>query len=105
MPTIPRKQPKVLPAATKAKWNNRSEEENQAFYNSAAWRKTSRNYLQRNPLCVSCKAKGITKEARHADHIVEIKDGGAMLSFSNLQALCIPCHNTKTRLTANARKQ
>lgn len=31
-----------------------------------------------------------------ADHVLPIKDGGARLIESNLQALCVPCHNSKT---------
>lgn len=104
MPTIPRKQANHNPPATKAKWMNR-EQDNAKFYNSAAWRKVSKMFLQRNPLCVRCKEQGLTVEAKHSDHIVEINDGGATLSFSNLQPLCIRHHNIKTTSTANARKR
>lgn len=31
-----------------------------------------------------------------ADHVVELKDGGAPLSLSNGQALCGSCHSRKT---------
>jgi 5-methylcytosine-specific restriction protein A len=31
-----------------------------------------------------------------ADHVVELKDGGAALSLSNGQALCGSCHSRKT---------
>ena len=103
MPTIPRKQANHNPPATKAKWMQR-EQDNAKFYNSAAWRKVSKMMFTRQPLCVICRSKGITRDSKHIDHIVELNDGGAPLSFSNLQALCIPCHNTKTNLTAKGRK-
>lgn len=104
MPTIPRKQANHNPPATKAKWMQR-EQDNAKFYNSAAARKVSKMHLQRNPLCVMCLAKGITRESKHSDHVIEINDGGDLLRFSNRQALCIPCHNTKTNLTAKGRKR
>lgn len=31
-----------------------------------------------------------------ADHIVELRDGGAALDLRNGQALCLPCHTRKT---------
>jgi 5-methylcytosine-specific restriction protein A len=69
---------------------------NQSFYDSPAWRKVRATYKRANPLCVSCKAEGFAIEAKVIDHIIEIKDGGAALSYSNLQSLCHKCHNRKT---------
>jgi len=43
-----------------------------------------------------CEGRGITMEAHHADHIVEIEDGGKPYSSSNLQSLCRSCHTTKS---------
>lgn len=60
------------------------------FYNSRAWRNVSKSFLTSNPVCLMCGSI-----AQHSDHIVAIKDGGDKYSFSNLQPLCIACHNSK----------
>ena len=39
----------------------------------------------------------------YADHIVELKDGGALLDLANGQALCASHHETKT-MAARARR-
>ena len=75
---------------------NRTRRKNQEFYDSKAWRKLSKWFRKKNPLCAHCRDKGIAKEAQLVDHIVPIEQGGEPLSESNLQSLCIPCHNTKT---------
>ena len=75
---------------------NRTKRKNQEFYDSTAWRKLSRLYRRLNPLCVDCKAKGIAKAVQIVDHVIPIEQGGERLAMSNLQSLCIACHNTKT---------
>ena len=70
--------------------NNVRDKESTDFYNSRTWRKVSQSFLMSNPVCVMCG-----KPAQHSDHIVAIKNGGDRYSFSNLQALCISCHNIK----------
>jgi 5-methylcytosine-specific restriction protein A len=34
--------------------------------------------------------------AKVVDHILPIKKGGERFERSNLQSLCVPCHNAKT---------
>ena len=53
------------------------------------WRKVRQRFLARNPICGGCGAP-----SHHAHHIVPLKQGGARLDPSNLQALCHGCHNT-----------
>ena len=55
------------------------------------WRKISKVYRMRRPLCELCKAS----MSKVVDHILPIKDGGGN-EESNLQALCHKCHNSKT---------
>jgi hypothetical protein len=38
-----------------------------------------------------------------ADHIVELKDGGAALDVANGQCLCVPC-NTRKGIAARAKR-
>ncbi len=45
-----------------------------------------------------CYRKGLTTAAQVTDHVIELENGGAKLDDSNLQSLCISCHNTKTAL-------
>lgn len=83
--------------ATQKDYNkNRRDTKAQAFYESKEWRSIRKWYVKRNPLCVECKAKGLATPVQIVDHIVEIKDGGDPLCVTNLQSLCIPCHNSKT---------
>lgn len=62
------------------------------------WRKESREWLDRNPVCVACKRQGRTLAAKAVDHI-EPHRGNQELFWrrSNWQSLCIPCHNRKSR--------
>lgn len=69
---------------------------NYDFYNSASWRKTSKSFLQRNPLCKHCETNGFDVPAKVTDHIVPINRGGAMLDENNFQSLCEKCHNSKS---------
>jgi len=62
------------------------------FYHSARWKKVRAMHLSRNPLCVVCGMP-----ATMVDHIIEIRDGGCRLCDDNLQSMCIPCHNRKTK--------
>ena len=68
------------------------------FYQSAKWRAVRAAYLREHPVCVRCAARGRVVAAVVVDHVVPIKDGGARFDAQNLQALCIPDHNSKTAL-------
>ncbi len=54
------------------------------------WRKLRLMYLRANPLCVVCG-----DAANEVDHIRPRARGGGD-DWSNLQALCKPCHSRKT---------
>jgi len=73
---------------------------NQKFYNSTAWRKLRKYWINENPLCVHCLEKGITKDATGrngvVDHIKPINEGGGKLDIENLQTLCNKHHNIKS---------
>lgn len=70
------------------------------FYISGRWRRLRDWYIGRHPLCESCGRARATE----VDHIVEIKDGGAAMSTSNLQALCHRCHMRKTAAESRRRR-
>jgi len=70
------------------------------FYVSARWKRLSKWYRAKEPLCEMCGAPG-----RLVDHIKEIKDGGALLDETNIQTLCSKCHATKTLDEQKRRKK
>lgn len=65
----------------------------------AKWQRLRAAFLASSPLCVHCRQAGRVRPAQDVDHIVpfEGKDDPNRLLASNLQALCRPCHNKKTR--------
>lgn len=72
--------------------------DNKAFYHSAAWKNTRRNYKQSvGGLCERCLAKGMIVPADIVHHKIpltdeNINDLSISLSWDNLQALCRQCH-------------
>ena len=50
-----------------------------------------------------CQVCGISGTRLYADHIVELRDGGAALDPANGQALC-PSHHTSKTLAARAER-
>lgn len=68
-----------------------------AFYNSPAWRKTSKLYRVKHPLCERCVSRGIyNQESELVHHKKELrdiwKDNGNPLRWSYLEGLCHNCH-------------
>jgi|688.fasta_scaffold34929_16 5-methylcytosine-specific restriction protein A len=57
------------------------------------WERLSRMIRRERPICEHC---GVAP-SRMVDHIVPLRAGGARLDLANLQALCLPCHASKTR--------
>ncbi|MCR4267088.1 HNH endonuclease signature motif containing protein [Nitratireductor sp. ZSWI3] len=62
------------------------------FYGTANWQRIAARQLARKPICEGCE----TAPATLADHIVPIRQGGAMRDAANLQSLCRQCHAEKT---------
>jgi 5-methylcytosine-specific restriction protein A len=71
--------------------------ENQHIYNGRRWRTLRKIILNESPMCVECLKKNKFIGASVVDHILPINQGGAIYSRSNLQSLCAPCHNRKSR--------
>ena len=72
------------------------------FFHQRRWRNLSIRYRRMNPLCVdpygTHKAEGRIVPAQHVDHIVSrARAPHLAFDWENLQGLCIPCHNRKTR--------
>lgn len=70
-----------------------------SFYESSEWRKCAKAYLVTvNNLCERCLSKGLYEPAKivhHKIHLNEnnINDAEITFNFSNLEALCLECHN------------
>ena len=61
------------------------------------WQRYRLKFLERNVLCVMCRAQGKVTEATVVDHIVDHRGNQALFwDRSNHQALCKPCHSVKT---------
>lgn len=77
--------------------SSKTHQENNQFYASARWRKVRQLHLDAEPLCRHCKQAGRLTAATHVDHITPRSAGGADFEDSNLQSLCKPCHEAKSR--------
>lgn len=63
------------------------------FYWSAEWRACRRTMLARHP---DCAVPGCGEPAKHVDHRVSRRRGGAAFDPANLLCLCVPHHSEKT---------
>lgn len=62
-----------------------------------AWQKAREGFLAKHPLCVQCLARGQTVTANVVDHITPHRgDRKLFWDTKNWQALCGPCHSSKT---------
>lgn len=72
-----------------------------AFYNSKAWQRCRSEYLSSvGGLCERCEKKGIIRPAKIVHHkeyidVTNVTDPMILLSFDNLEALCMDCHNAE----------
>jgi len=72
-----------------------------AFYNSAAWRRTSAAIRQQRPVCEVCRTYARHQPAQMVDHIIPIRQNGARFHDDNLMSLCHECHNRKSAKDRN----
>src|SRR6266566_3885921 len=63
------------------------------WYHTKRWERRSLLHRKHSPVCVSCKANGIVKEANVADHVVPHRGDPISFWFGELQSLCYDCHN------------
>lgn len=60
-------------------------------YSDPRWRAIRQRVLLRDPICKACH----TQSSKCADHIVPRSQGGSD-ELSNLQGVCVSCHNRKS---------
>ena len=83
----------------------RAPKETEPFYLSVRWRRFREWYIGRHPLCEVCEREGRgAVPASMVDHIIEIKDGGALTSEDNAESKCWKCHGIKTASEKDRRK-
>ena len=64
------------------------------LYDLRRWRRESRAFLARNPLCRMCQAVGRTTIATVVDHVKPHKgDETLFWDQANWSPLCKPCHD------------
>lgn len=68
-------------------------------YHTARWQKLRAQAIARDKSCLKC---GST-ERLHADHIIEIEDGGTFFDLNNLQTLCKVDHDAKSAVVRAGR--
>ena len=78
--------------------------ERNRFYQRKAWKDVRALVLQQEPFCRACRKFGKLEPATHVDHIKPIEFGGDAFSLANLQSMCKPCHERKTRHDEHCRK-
>lgn len=84
-------QRRLKPAAKKA----------DPFYQSREWRElVARLIAERGRRCQEC---GASSGRIYADHVMELRDGGAPLDPTNIRLLCAACHAAKTSIAMKAR--
>lgn len=71
-----------------------------AFYLTPEWRAKVRELVyRRGRQCEKCGKRrdhGGTPIRLYLDHIIELRDGGALLDDNNLELLCAACHTKKS---------
>lgn len=61
------------------------------------WRRIRERILKRDQY--TCRSCGVVTQELEVDHIINVAEGGSD-DDSNLQSLCVPCHQLKTAAEA-----
>ncbi|MHC4695893.1 MAG: HNH endonuclease [Planctomycetota bacterium] len=60
------------------------------------WQRVRAVKVAQDPLCEECGRHGRTTATTEVDHIIPIRQGGAVYDLANLQSMCKPCHSRTT---------
>lgn len=66
----------------------------------ALWQRVATKHLRNEPQCRNC---GRTTHLT-VDHVQEVADDGALYDESNLQTLCVICHDLKSQIAKQLRR-
>lgn len=95
MPRRPGEKTRAANRLAQNKIYNKNRPARHKFYDTSQWRKLRAWLLRSHPLCAQCEREGRVIPGVLVDHIVPIEDGGSRTEVSNLQVLCLACHNKK----------
>ena len=69
---------------------------NDAFYSGKAWRRVSTAYMSsKSYICERCGKPAVICHHKRWLNDVNVNDPKIALSFDNLEALCLDCHNAE----------
>ncbi len=63
-----------------------------ADHYDSRWRKISKLYISKHPLCAECERAGLLTPAVEVHHVIPVAAGGSDMG-KNLMALCKSCHS------------
>ncbi len=78
------------------KSQNSNSDKKKTYYHRKAWKVLRLEILREHPYCRMCLKKRIFTKATHIDHINGFNNEDEFFDRDNLQALCLPCHSSKT---------
>lgn len=99
---MPKRAPIFMHRERKA-WENQGAGADKRLRGRKAVEQRKRRLLA-EPLCRRCKANGIKRPSTVPDHILPLSKGGSD-DDANIQCLCEPCHEAKTRKDAGYREK
>lgn len=67
------------------------------LYDKARWKKRRKVFLDAHPVCAACEEHGVLAPATIVDHKIPHNDNYELFfDEDNWQAMCKPCHDSKT---------
>ena len=79
---------------------DRSRGPDRQYYSTRNWRALREAFLRANPLCYQCQRENRLASATVVHHIKARHEGGTD-DWSNLEPVCVRCHNRITALETN----
>jgi 5-methylcytosine-specific restriction enzyme A len=70
----------------------------QRLYRRTAWKRLRERVLFEEPICGDCKRDGRITASQDVHHLKRPTNETQFYERANLQALCRPCHSTRTGL-------
>jgi len=82
--------------------------DNSWFYNTWAWKKFRKGYVQRHPICIECDREGIVGPTEVCDHKEQFAPGAAgwdlkALKDEDYNPLCDHHHNSRSGKQAHGK--
>ena len=79
----------------KLEQNRLDNKEGRDIYQTRRWKFERKQYMKSHPICEKCRKIGTASEAKVLDHIIPMRQNGAIWDRRNFMALCTECHNIK----------